>query len=437
MRKIIRVTIIIFFFFFISNLKAEEVTFMQILENPTDLELNLKYAKQQEIAGNYKSTIHTLERLNTLYPSNTEIKIYLLSIMLKMDSEIQVQLIIEKMLNDPNTTDEAKEYINKVMSEMYAKKNKEKSDWFTYASIGYSQTENSNIESVSRSSSMWVEDTRLNFAADSIKYDKTYSRNGSFTLGKKIDKTSAVSLNIGLDLITQNKGNTSQSDLISGSLSYSKNLDKHFLLPYIFYSRPNNRNQKDSNARGFGFSNSYFFNKKNNFSYGASFSNNVYDQTNTFTTAKKNSSDTYAANIAYNYNLTSNDKLSSKIFFNDVNANADYNSYDTYGLTLGYSKYTSFGLLKLETTYKQKKHKEKDTFINSTIDREDQEINGQILLTGQINKVLPFLKNLDKNNSIFYTLKYQFIDIDSTLINNTVEKELFTYGITKKINFND
>ena len=88
MRKIIRVTIIIFFFFFISNLKAEEVTFMQILENPTDLELNLKYAKQQEIAGNYKSTIHTLERLNTLYPSNTEIKIYLLSIMLKMDSEI-------------------------------------------------------------------------------------------------------------------------------------------------------------------------------------------------------------------------------------------------------------------------------------------------------------------------------------------------------------
>ena len=84
-----------------------------------------------------------------------------------------------------------------------------------------------------------------------------------------------------------------------------------------------------------------------------------------------------------------------------------------------------------------KKHKEKDTFINTNIDREDQEINGQIILTGQINKILPFFKNLDKNNSIFYTIKYKFISVDSSLINNTTEKELLTYGITKKFNFND
>ena len=375
----IKVLIFILVTLFATNLKGEEVTFMQILENPTDLELNLKYAKEQEIVGNYKSTIHTLERLNTLYPANTEIKIYLLSIMLKMDSEIQVQLMIERMLKDPNTTDEAKEYINKITSEMYAKKNKEKSNWFAYANIGYSQTENSNIESVTRSKRMWVEDTKIDFASNTIKYDKTYSRNGSLTLGKKINDTSALSLNMGLDLTSQNKGKKSRSDLISGSLSYSKNLDKHFLLPYIFYSRPNNRNAKDLNSKGLGFNNSYYFNKNNIFSYGASFSNTMYDQTAEFTTADKNDSDTYSANIGYSYNLTSKDQLSSKIFVNNVNANTDYNSYDTYGLTLGYSKYLSIGLLKLETTYKKKKHDERDAFINSTIDREDHEINGQIL----------------------------------------------------------
>ena len=106
-----KVFIFLIVFFFALNLNAEEVTYMQILENPTDLELNLKYAKQQEEAGNYKSTIHTLERLNSLYPANTDIKIYLLSILVKMDSEIQVQLMIERMMKDPNTTDEAKEYI--------------------------------------------------------------------------------------------------------------------------------------------------------------------------------------------------------------------------------------------------------------------------------------------------------------------------------------
>jgi len=284
---------------------------------------------------------------------------------------------------------------------------------------------------------MWVEDTKIDFAADSIKYDKTYSRNGSFTLGKKIDDTSAFSLNMGLDLITQNKGNKNQSDLISGSFSYSKSLDKHFFLPYIFYSRPNNRNAKDSNSRGFGFSNSYYINKKNNISYGAGFTNTLYDETAVFTNAETNSTDNYSAKIDYNYNLTSKDILNSKITFNNVNGNADYNSYDSYGLTLGYSKYIPIGLLKLETTYKRKEHEAKDQFINSTIDRIDQEVNGQILLTGQLNKILPFFKNLDKNNSVFYTFKYKYIDVDSTILNNTIRRELLTYGITKKINFND
>ena len=158
---------------------------MVILKNPTDLELNLKYAKEQEKVGNYKSTIHTLERLNTLYPANTNIKIYLLSILLKMDSEIQIQLMIERMLKDPNTTDEARDYINKFASQIYTKKNKKESSWFAYADIGYSETENSNIEAVSKSKTLWVEDTKIAFASDSIEYEKTYSKNGSFTVGKK------------------------------------------------------------------------------------------------------------------------------------------------------------------------------------------------------------------------------------------------------------
>ena len=41
----------------------------------------MNYAKQQEIGGNIKSTIATLERLSKLYPKNSDIKIYLLSIL--------------------------------------------------------------------------------------------------------------------------------------------------------------------------------------------------------------------------------------------------------------------------------------------------------------------------------------------------------------------
>ena len=91
-----------------SNLIAKEITYQEILENPTDLELNLNYAKQQQNTGNLKLTISTLERLNMLYPENLDIKLYLLSILIEMDSKVKVDLMVRTMMNDPNTPDETK-----------------------------------------------------------------------------------------------------------------------------------------------------------------------------------------------------------------------------------------------------------------------------------------------------------------------------------------
>ena len=98
-----------FLLYFFIKTSIAEVTFQEILENPSDIEINLKYAKEQEAIGRYKATITTLERLNMLYPVNTDIKLYLISILLKMDSEAKLQLMIETMLQDPNTTDETRE----------------------------------------------------------------------------------------------------------------------------------------------------------------------------------------------------------------------------------------------------------------------------------------------------------------------------------------
>ena len=48
----------------IPGSSEKNITYMQILQKPNDLELNLKYAQQQGKIGNYKQTISTLERLN-------------------------------------------------------------------------------------------------------------------------------------------------------------------------------------------------------------------------------------------------------------------------------------------------------------------------------------------------------------------------------------
>ena len=47
--------------------------------------------------GNYKQTISTLERLNMIYPDNVEIKLYLLSVLVQIDSPEKANTIIEEM----------------------------------------------------------------------------------------------------------------------------------------------------------------------------------------------------------------------------------------------------------------------------------------------------------------------------------------------------
>ena len=96
----------------ISSVKASEspsknITYMQILQNPNDLDLNLKYAQQQGKMGNYKQTISTLERLNMLYPDNIEIKLYLLSVLVQADSPEKAIGIIEdiKLRRDVSAED--------------------------------------------------------------------------------------------------------------------------------------------------------------------------------------------------------------------------------------------------------------------------------------------------------------------------------------------
>ena len=98
MNKIKLIFVSIFLLITTSVFSSEKnITYMQILQNPNDLDLNLKYAQQQGKMGNFKQTISTLERLNMLYPDNTEIKLYLLSVLVQVDSPEKASTIIEEM----------------------------------------------------------------------------------------------------------------------------------------------------------------------------------------------------------------------------------------------------------------------------------------------------------------------------------------------------
>ena len=128
---------LIIIFFLISSSALAEISYREILDNPTDLELNLNYAKQQEKAGNIKSTIATLERLSKLYPKNSDIKLYLISILLKMDSKVKVDFMVKTMLEDPNTNEETKKLIAELLTGNQFQKDKQ-NKWIAYLDINYS-----------------------------------------------------------------------------------------------------------------------------------------------------------------------------------------------------------------------------------------------------------------------------------------------------------
>jgi hypothetical protein len=434
-----------FIIFFFTQKAIAEITFEQILENPTDLELNLEYARQQDKAGKYKSTIAALERLNLLYPVNTDIKLYLLSVLVRVDSGEKVTELVNDLLKEPNLSTDIQDYLNNVIKEFAdraAKNNQlalgqKKKDWYAFLDLSYNQTEHSNITGLSKSKTFYISDNVSSYASNEIEYDKTYSRSASLTIGTQIDQTSAVNLNLGLNLNQQDKGKAEEFDLLSSSLSYSKFIDKNLLVPYLVYSRPNYRAQNDANTLMIGINNKYIINDQNSLNYGISYAKNKFDQNENFSTANYKNNNTSSIYWGHDYVLTPFDIINYKLFFNTLDANQLYNSYDSYGLSLSYSHIFSFGIFKAERNFQNDSYKAKDTFYNSTIDRSDDIIVSQLTLTGQINNVIPYFEILDKNDTFFYYFNYKNSNINSTLLNYDTKKEYLTIGITKRFNLNE
>ena len=115
-----KLVLIIFFFSLSIQVKAE-VTYLEILKNPTDLRLNLQYAKEQEALGEFKSVIATLERLTALYPTNIDLKLYLLSIAVKTDSTEKVLRLIDEIRQSDEITEDVKTRVAQVFDDINKK----------------------------------------------------------------------------------------------------------------------------------------------------------------------------------------------------------------------------------------------------------------------------------------------------------------------------
>ena len=434
------IKVFVIFFLIFPNSFGAEITYNEILDNPTDLELNLNYAKQQESSGNLKLTIATLERLSMLYPSNTDIKLYLLSIIIKMDSSVKVDLMVRTMMNDSNTSVETRKLIAELLSQSGDKK-KESSKWFAYLDLKYSQTEEDNISGVTKTKQLMQEGNKIPYTTvDSklvVEYDKIYTRGSALTVGKNIDESSSLFFNLGVDVNTINKKIKGDNDVVSSSMSYFKVMDNHYISPYVYWSKPNYRKQADYDTMGLGINNTFIINEKNNLNYSLGYSDTSYVENVAFDTAAENDSGTYSSFVRYNHNFTKKIQLGTKLILNRTESIKEFDSYDTRGISLSYSHILPFGRLKLKSTFLKNDYDEVESFVSPTIIRKDESLVTAISLDGQLTQILPFLKRFDKKNTIFYTLNMKQSDVSSNILNHDIERNFKTISLTKRINLSE
>ena len=432
----LRVLIFIFIFLFSKNVLALNITYEQILDNPSDLELNLNYAKQQEKQGNLKLTLATLERLSMLYPENLDIKLYLLSILIEMDSAVKVDLMVRTMMNDPNTSNEIKKTIAGLL--LKTKEEEKKNKWFAYIDLKYLETRENNISGVTKTKKLMQEDNLLDYPVvdgrSVVKNDKTSTRAASLTFGKNIDDSSSFFVNLAADVNTINKKIKGDSDILSSSLSYFKILGSHYISPYIYVNSLNYRRQEDYKSVGLGFNNTYIFNEKNNINYSLGISDTVYNNNSKFSAANESNSNVYSSSIRHNYNFTNDKQLATKFILNRTETLKAYDTYYSAGLSIMYSQIYPIGTLRIKSTYLENDYDEKDSFISTSITRSDESLVTSLSLEGQVNQILPFVRILNTDNSIFYSLNLKNSDVSSNLANYDIERNFFTISLTKRFN---
>ena len=267
----------------IPGSSEKNITYLQILQKPNDLDLNLKYAQQQGKIGNYKQTIATLERLNMIYPDNVEIKLYLLSVLVQADSPNKALTIIEDIKTSEDLTPEDVETINQI--ETTLKERGAPKLWNFYADISLGGVSNQNVNSVSK--------TRLQSSADEVigfnsaKYDKTYSEGLGLTATRSLGENSSLMINASFTDSEQREETADDFESYGLTIALDTYLGNQSLSPYVMISKTDYQDDADSFSLMQGIGGSFSVGDQNSFSYGYSFSDSKNNKNSTDTTANE------------------------------------------------------------------------------------------------------------------------------------------------------
>ena len=423
--KNIFINFLVLFIFILPSFSVEKnITYMQILQKPRDLDLNLKYAQQQGKMGNFKQTISTLERLTMLYPDNIEIKLYLLSVLVQIDSPDKAKSLIEEMKLRTDLESEDLETLQEIEQDL---KDKEPGLWNFNADISIASLISNNVNSVSKTRKQSEEGEVAEFT--SAMFDKTSSGGISLSATRPIGEESSFLANIAHTTSNQHQEHDDDFQSYGLTLGLDTVLGGQSLSPYFTISKSDYHTDADSFSKGMGIGGFFTVGERHSFSYGYSYSDTKGNHNSSDTTARDTNAIGHGYTFNHDYIFTEIISTSIGLGYSDTDAIVDAgNDYETYDFSLGINLAFPWAYIAITNGMSFNDYKKADSSVTSDRIRSDFANTFDIMLTKAIGDIFPVI---DPNRNLFINLSYEKVISEGNALNYDYHSDSYSFSLTK------
>ena len=428
MNKIKLIFVSIFLLITTSVFSSEKnITYMQILQNPNDLDLNLKYAQQQGKMGNFKQTISTLERLNMLYPDNVEIKLYLLSVLVQVDSPEKANTIIEEMKLRRDLEPEDLETLQEIEEEL---RDREPGLWNIVADISMGGVQSNNVNSVSKTRLKEESNSIVGF--NSAMHDRTLSGGIGLSATRPIGEESSFLINASHSLSEQYAETDDDYQSYGLTLAIDTVLGNQSLSPFLMLTKSDYQTDAHSYSKMYGFGGFFSVGERNSFSYGYSFSDSKGDRNASDTTADETNAIGHSFSLGHDFILTPIISSSISLGYSDTDATVDAgNDYENYDFGIGLNFAFPWAYIAVSNSMSFNDYKKEDTSVNSNKLRSDFTNTFDVMFTKAIGDIFPAI---DPNRSLFINLSYERLFSEANMLNYDYRADSLSLSFSRSFN---
>ena len=413
-----------------SVLSSEKnITYMQILQKPNDLDLNLKYAQQQGKMGNFKQTISTLERLTMIYPDNVEIKLYLLSVLVQVDSPEKANTIIEEMKLRRDLDSEDLETLVEIEEEL---KDREPSLWNITADLSFGALYTDNVNSVSKTRLQSESDSVVGF--NSAKYDRTLSGGLGISATRPVGEESSLLLNVSHSSSEQHAETDDDFQSYGFTLGFDTTLGNQSLSPYLMLSKSDYQTDADSFSKMYGIGGFFSVGERNSISYGYSYATSKGNHNSEDDTAMQTNSVAHGFTFGHDLIITEIISSSLSLGYTDTDARVDAgNDYETYDVGFGLNFAFPWAYIAVSNAVGFNDYKKEDSSVDSSKLRSDYTNTFDVMLTKAIGDLFPAI---DPNRSLFINMSYEKLISEGNILNYDYVTDSFSLSFSKSLKIN-